>query len=617
MTTTLRQRLHQHGWFILVNSILAMLISVRYFGYLPATPDAATLAYIVAAVIGQMSLICGLVGLLTLPVVLLPRLSWRLPIMAVVGSVALATLVIDTFVFAQYRFHINAMVLEMILAGQIVSFPLITWITVIGGVVLLLAGQAWLYCYLGREPKVMQKRIGRKSVLVIFLALLATNAVHIWAAANAYQPITNVTRYLPLFYPATASSFMKKHGWMDEEALAKQRAMTVSTKSDFAYPLNPVQFKAVTPPNIVFIVVDSWRYDTLNEVDAPNMAAFAKQGMVFDRHTSTGNATRTGIFGLFYGVPGTYWHAALSNQTAPVLMDRLQALDYQIGVFAAAQLEKPEFNRTVFANLPNLKTRRDCKGNVACDREITADWLNWFKHRNVNQPSFSFLFYDSPHGYAFPSDYAHRFEPMVDSVNYLELDNDFDATLMKNRYRTSVHFTDSLIAEVIDALKASGELDHTLVVITGDHSQEMNDNGLNFWGHNGNFTDAQVHVPFVLVGAGITPEAGQANPWNAADARTSHEDVSATLLHHYLGATSPMRDYTNGLDLLDPAQVKARPWIMSSNYSGYAVISEDGIVEVNNAGGYQNLDSTNHPNDTQLNYDYLKQAMEVISRYNH
>ncbi|MFW1118443.1 DUF3413 domain-containing protein, partial [Vibrio parahaemolyticus] len=163
------------------------------------------------------------------------------------------------------------------------------------------------------------KKWGRKFALVTFAALIITNVSHIWAVAHAYQPVTMVKRYLPLFYPATANSFMRKQGWIDEAALEQQKALNVKVKNDINYPLTALKTQAVIKPvNIMLLVVDSWRYDTFNADNTPNLWRYAQRGMVLPNHISTGNATRTGIFGLFYGMPGTYWHAMLANGQSPV-----------------------------------------------------------------------------------------------------------------------------------------------------------------------------------------------------------------------------------------------------------------------------------------------------------
>ncbi|ENM6635125.1 DUF3413 domain-containing protein [Vibrio vulnificus] len=607
-----KQKLHTHGWFILINALVLMLIASRYFAFLPEFPtDPLGITFILAGTWGQMTLLAAIIGLVTIPTLFLPK-PFRNGTQALIASLGVATLFIDTIVFAQYRFHINAVVLELVMSGQIVSFPLITWLMVIGGVALLLAAQWWTIRWLENGAPVRALKLGRKFALLTFAALLATNAIHIWAAAHAYQPVTTVKRYLPLFYPATADKFMRKQGWVDEEALERQKALAFKRKNDLNYPLAPLQTQPVEKPlNIMLLVVDSWRADTFNADNTPNMWKYAQSGVVFNNHIATGNATRTGIFGLFYGIPGTYWHGFLANQQSPVLIDRLQALDYQLGIFTAAQLRKPEFNQTVFTKVENLRIGSEGSRPSELDADLTQDWLAWYDQRDKSKPTFSFLFYDAPHGYDFPADFEPKYEPMLKEVNYLKLNNDTDPTPFFNRYKTSVRYVDSMATKVLDKLKESGDLENTVVIITGDHGQEMNDNKLNFWGHNSNFTDAQVNVPFAIFGPGVDAAKMQ---WST-EALTSHQDVVPTLMKHYLGVTNDVKDYSVGEDLLGDA-VK-RDWIISSNYSGYAIITDDNILEVSGGGQYQFMDKTNRQlKDQQPNFTYLQQALEQISRFN-
>ncbi|ELH4917610.1 DUF3413 domain-containing protein [Vibrio vulnificus] len=606
-----KQKLHAHGWFILINALVLMLIASRYFAFLPEFPtDPLGITFILAGTWGQMTLLAAIIGLVTIPTLFLPK-PFRNGTQALIASLGVATLFIDTIVFAQYRFHINAVVLELVMSGQIVSFPLITWLMVIGGVALLLAAQWWTIRWLENGAPVRALKLGRKFALLTFAALLATNAIHIWAAAHAYQPVTTVKRYLPLFYPATADKFMRKQGWVDEEALERQKALAFKRKNDLNYPLAPLQTQPVEKPlNIMLLVVDSWRADTFNSDNTPNMWKYAQSGVVFNNHIATGNATRTGIFGLFYGIPGTYWHGFLANQQSPVLIDRLQALDYQLGIFTAAQLRKPEFNQTVFTKVENLRIGSEGSRPSELDADLTQDWLAWYDQRDKSKPTFSFLFYDAPHGYDFPADFEPKYEPMLKEVNYLKLNNDTDPTPFFNRYKTSVRYVDSMATKVLDKLKESGDLENTLVIITGDHGQEMNDNKLNFWGHNSNFTDAQVNVPFAIFGPGVDAAKMQ---WST-EALTSHQDVVPTLMKHYLGVTNDVKDYSAGEDLLGDA-VK-RDWIISSNYSGYAIITDDNILEVSGGGQYQFMDKSNRQlKEQQPNFTYLQQALEQISRF--
>lgn len=605
-----KKNLHSHGWLVLINALIAMIISLRYFEYLPSFPsDALSLGFIMASVWSQMTLLSAIVGLVTIPLLLLPRFVYRISI-AAFSSFALVVLVVDTFVFAQYRFHMNEVVLALVFSGDVVDFPLISWLMLLGGVALTFAFEHWLVRKVDSKPVFTQIKLGRKFTYLTVAMLLFCNGAHIWAAANAYQSINIVKQYLPLFKPATANSFMAKHGWLDEEAIARENAMALTDNSNLSYPINPLQKETVEKPvNIMFLVVDSWRFDTFNEDNTPNLWRLAQKGERFENHISTGNATRTGIFGLFYGLPGTYWHSFLANHKAPEFVDRLQQLGYQLGVFASAKLTSPEFDQTVFSNVENL--RLYSQGKSAPDRDInlTEDWKSWYKKRDKSKPIFSFLFFDSPHAYDFPKEYPHQYRPLSKQINYLTLDNQTDATPIMNRYKTSVRFVDSLAKQVFNTLNEAGDLENTLIIITGDHAQEFNDNKLNYWGHNSNYTPAQTHVPFAIIGPRIPDSAGPG--WG--ERFTSHEDVVPTLMKNYLGVSNPTSDYSTGVNLF--SKVIDRPWMLLSSYSGYGVVTRDSILEVGATGQSRYLDITNHPKDGSPNFKYVQKALEQISRF--
>lgn len=612
---TFVSKLRSHAWFILLNAFISMLIATRYFAFLPELPsEFVAQLFLVSGTLSQMALLSFLLGLLTLSTLLLPKLI-RNGLQALIACLGLSVLFIDTLVFAQYRFHINFAVLEMVLSGQVVSFALETWLSVITGILLLFVFQFALIRHLESEPKYTRRALGRRVAVTLFAALVITNGIHIWAAANGFQPVTMVKRYLPLFYPATANSFMRKQGWIDEEAVARQKAMSLERESDLQYPLNPLETQAVEAPlNIMIVAVDSWRADTFNQDNTPHIWQFAQTGCILDQHMASGNATRMGIFGLFYGLPGTYWHSFLVNQQAPVLITRLQELDYQLGIFSAAHLQSPEFDRTIFSTIDNLRLRSKGSRPAELDRSITDDWKVWYAQRNQDKPAFSFLFYDAPHGYDFPDDYPHRYEPMLEVVNYLRLNNETDPTPFRNRYKTSIHYVDSLIKEVLDTLEAAGDLDNTLIIITGDHGQEMNDNKLNYWGHNSNFTRPQIHVPFIIAGPGIAEQLAVANSWLNSNKITTHYDVPPTLLKNHLGVNSALQDYTVGNDLY--SATNDREWFIVAKYSGYAVITENTILEVGATGQYEYMDATNRVlKNQQPNFAHLQQALEQISRF--
>ena len=607
---TFKEKLTTYGYFILINSVFAILIALRYLKFLPEIPsDTLGLLFLVLSTFSHMVTLTALVSLVLLPFFFMPNRWISRIIVATLASLILIFLFFDTVVFANYRFHINIAMLDLVLSGQIVSFSISTWLMVIGAVALVFAVELGILYAIEKREIRFPSKTGRIFSLSVVVTLLLSHLIHIWAAAHAYQSVTQLKRYLPLFYPMTSNSLMTKYGWIDEEALEKQKLMTMQNQGDFHFPLQPLQTEGVeNPPNIVFLVIDSWRADTFNAENTPNLWNFAQQGSVFQEHLSTGNATRAGIFGFFYGIPSTYWHSAIDNKTSPVFIDRLQDLGYQLGIFASAKLNNPEFDQTVFLKVPNL--REESKGDTTVDRDqnITKEWVDWFAKRDRSKPSFSFLFYDSPHGYEFPKDYPHRYEPMLSEVNYLKLNNNTDPAPLMNRYKTSVHFVDSLAKQILDKLKASGEMENTIVVITGDHGEELNDNKQNYWGHNGNFSDPQVKVPFVMVGKNIPKNL---SGWNKYF--TSHEDVVPTLMQNYLGVENPLQDYSMGVDLL--GKPIDRDWLLVSSYSKYAIVTHQDIMEVGSVGQFSYVDKKYQPLKEQPNYELLQQAMEQISRF--
>ena len=599
------------GYLIMVNAVISMLIACRYFLYLSEFPtDLLGFSFLFTGTFSHMTVLASLIGLILIPSLFLPN-TLRHITQASIASLALIALIIDTFVYAQYRFHINTVMLELVMSGQVVSFSLSTWLMVIAAITCIFAAQFYFIRFLEKKLPTFSWSIGKKFTGLVFVALLLSNGIHVWAAAHVYQPVTMTQRYLPMFYPMTSNKTMKKYGWIDEEALEKQKAMSLERKSDLNYPLTPIVGEAPKQPtNIMFIVIDSWRADTFNADNSPNLWSYAQNGKIFNQHYSTGNATRTGIFGMFYGIPGTYWHGMIVNRQSPVFIDRLQALNYQLGLFAAAKLTNPELHETAFSKVPNLRIGSSGKVAGGIDEELTQDWLKWYEKRDRNKPTFSFLFYDSPHGYSFPKDYPHQYKPMLDEVNYLKLSNDSDRSLMMNRYKTSVHYVDSIVKQVLDKLKETGDAENTLVIITGDHGQEVNDNLQNFWGHNGNFTDPQVKVPFAIIGPKIQAD----KLWNN-QVLTSHQDIVPTLMKNYLGVTTKIHDYSVGEDLLG-AQIQ-RDWILTSSYSKYGIVTPKNILEVGAIGQFEILDKKNQPmSDQEPNYAHVQAALEQISHFN-
>ncbi|MCX8583146.1 MULTISPECIES: sulfatase-like hydrolase/transferase [unclassified Gilliamella] len=587
--------------FVLINIFISSIITIRYF-WVPGSSFSWDGSFFsLFAVLGHFFSVYLLLFILCFPFIWVKRTLSNI-CLAALFSLLQIVLYVDTIVFQQYRFHINESVLSMVFSGQVVDFSTITYVLMFL-LILVSFGAEYLILYL-LDKKFSQKRSRILIVSTVFLfgCFFISHLIHMVAFYYAYSPIMIVKEYIPLYRPFTSKKIM---GLFDKSGQRKTLIEKENQHATIYYPKNELMINPhnTTTPNIMFIVLDSWRYDTFSQEISPNTYHFVKQnnGIIFNNHYSTGNATRTGIFGLFYGIPGTYWDAFLRNRIPSLFITTLQKENYNIGIFTSAKVTAPEFDRTAFLTIKNLRISSKDGSASSRDKQLTDDWLNWYKSRDTSKPSFSFLFFDAPHAYDFPNYFEVKFNP-IGELNYMTLSNDTDPVPIFNRYKQSVYYDDYLLKKVYDELERSGSLDNTLIFITGDHSQEMNDNNLGFWGHNGNYTDAQTKVPFIIVGAkDLKYITDNINKF------TSHEDVVPTIMRHYLHVENDISDYSTGYDLFSP--IIDRDWLLMSNYSSYAVRTRDNIYFVNRLGISHYFDCHNNQVDKTPDYKTIQAAM--------
>lgn len=586
------QRLNWCGWFLLINGILTLLVGLRYLPWI-TIPDAATGFYLGVLYLSQFPLLALIAGTPLILASLIPSQRLLIATGAVYATAALSLLLVDTVTYAQFRFHLSGFVLDMALKGgaQVFSFPWQMW-AVAGAIALgLLVGECLLGIALKRwRPRARWLTLG---ITAILAGQLTVHGWHAWADAHHDSRITAITRTIPLYYGATAKRFMAKNDLVDPETVQQDRATSALSDSggggQLNYPLKPLSCSPPAQrPNVLVIAIDGARGDMLDPRWMPNIHAFAEQNLRFTNHYSNGNATKPGIFTLFYSLPSGYWDAFTSEQRPPVMLTRAQALNYQLKVLGSAPLISPAFNQNVFSSVEDL--RLETPGDEPWDRDkrITSDWLRFTERRqNTSQdtPFFGFLFYDTPHNHRVPDDYPVKFQPYWDPVNKLALGPDFNPELMRNNYKSTLHFVDNQIERVLSDLKERELLASTIVMITGDHGQEFNDYGKNYWGHGSNFGQYQLHVPMIVHWPGRDSQTFQY--------RTEHFDVAPTILGKALGcdATDPAQYATsNGL-----FQKRERDWSIAHSYMDYAVLLDDHHIVQYASGRVETRDNNLEP----------------------
>lgn len=350
----------------------------------------------------------------------------------------------------------------------------------------------------------------------------------------------------------------------------EKREHSINAQVDYSrlnYPLQPVQYmQPERPLNIVWLVAESLRWDRLTPDIMPNTWQLARRGQHFLNHYSSGNGTREGLFGMFYGLYGSYWANFLHAGQGPLLMDRVQALDYQLDLRTSARFSYPEFNKTIFSKVPGRYLHENQFRGEAweIDRDNTGALLDFIARRERGRPFMTFLFFESTHArYTFPEQAVIR-RPYLENIDYTDMSREKLAPYadqLLNRYTNAAHWVDAQLGRIYQYLEKEGLLDDTVVIVTGDHGEEFMEKG--FWGHNSSFVEEQVRTPLVV----WMPGRAHAE----IERPTNHIDIAVTLLQ-LLGATNPVADYALGHNLFDDG---ARGAIVSSDWHSLGVMTRD------------------------------------------
>ena len=561
---TRRQLWRWLGWFIAANTVLCCLIGLRYLlGY--EWPDSwIGIFYAPVAMTGNFALLLAIGMTLSagLAIAIWPARRVAMAIAVLLAALVLALLVLDTLVFAERRMHLTFLVA--------VLFEPVTWFAaaLVFAVALLfesmLAGMIW------RSLAARPRAGGRFLAALLAGCWLASQVAHIWADAVGFSPVTRFTQTIPLYYPQTAKRLLARAGLVDPERVRQASLMRRGThleEGELRYPLAPLQCggPASRPQNVLWIVIDGLRPDAVDSVTTPALAAFRAESLAFDDHWSAGNSSRMAAFGMFYGLPSTYFQTFYVAERPPLLLDQFRAHGYELMAASAAGFGSPtQMDRTVFAGVRALYSAPG-PGRVESNRQIAAEFVKWLGARKPEQPFFSTLWFnhsDVDVGAVGP-------EPPADG----RYAGNPEARTRWNHYRRGLRVIDDEIARVLAALGKDGEDGRTLVLVMGDHGFEFDDLGLGYYGHASNFGQYQMRTPLLMRWPRIAPRV--------FTHRTSHFDLPTTLLQDLFSCTNPPTDYGMGRNLFAG---RSWDWIIAGSYHSWAIV-EPGRVTVTTPGG--------------------------------
>ncbi|ENE1253648.1 MULTISPECIES: DUF3413 domain-containing protein [Stenotrophomonas] len=604
------RRLAWWSLFVAGNAALAAAITLGNVPLRDNPGGSAGLAYLAIALPGHLLAFGALAGLLPLLLGLWPRTARTLSISAVLlQGLWLCLLLVDAKVFTLYRFHLNAMVINMVFGGALqdqVALSWKTWLQVALLVAAVFAAEgllAWACWKL--LPAAPRRRRVLQTWAAVALLMAGGQVATAYYDARGDRDVIGQWNYLPWAQPITAKSFMRRLGVVSQQ----QAGLPDPRHAQLQYPLHPLRCQNPHRPNVLMVVLESLRQDVLTPQLMPNTSALAQDARVFDHHFSTGNATRYGLFGLLYGLPGGYWPSMLDEQRGSQLFQVLGQQGYDLHLYGSAPLYSPEFDRTAFADVRDqLHQGPSALKSDGRDRAIISALQQDIRASQAAQrPWFGFVFLDSTHApYHMPDGYPPVATPMAADIDFLKFGPEHDPTPELNRYRTAVHYADSLIGSLLDDLRAQGLAEDTIVLVTGDHAEEFNDLKLNYWGHNGNFSDYQLQVPFVL----HWPGQG-----SGREARiSSHEDWVPTLMRHALGCENALGDFSTGQDLL--AEPQGPRALVVESWSQRAIRHGEAIYVFDKFGNATALDRHYLPLPQQApDAAAVRTAWEALTRF--
>lgn len=472
---------------------------------------------------------------------------------------------LDQKIFSLFKFHVNGLVMQIIMqpdAAKVLGINVteLLWAgaAVITILALELAGAYLLYRY--AKPQTQAKTNSRALVYVVFAVFILAVVDKVTYAVYAYKGDRTVVaqaRVIPFYLPISMNKMLGKFLKTNPYASG---TVNEAAGSYLRYPKHPITWKSTaTTPNIFWINIESWRADSVSAASTPNLWRYREEFSRAGQHYSGGNATRLGMFSLFYGINPSYWDYFLAERKGPVFLDLLQHQNYEFDVLSSASLNFLGTRDTVFRQVKTIRQEFYYRPEVS-DAIMLRKALETLDQRTPDQPIFQFQFFDATHArYRFLPGFD-PFQPYVKDINGLDENASAQRDLVWNRYLNSVYYVDFLLGRYLDGLKQRGLFDSSIIVITGDHGEEFWEHG--HWTHSSAFTEQQLRVPLWIHLPG--------KPAQDVPRLTSHMDIVPTILEA-MGVENPPTDYAQGGSIFGPE----RPFAIASGWGNYVVIEPD------------------------------------------
>lgn len=319
------------------------------------------------------------------------------------------------------------------------------------------------------------------------------------------------------------------------------RAATDATAVKLPPGIDPAAVRLERKPDVLFLLLESTRADYFRPEVMPRLwARAAQQGTVFERHYTSCPSTFFAVYSLLFGLHAHTLDAVVGTGRKPVLFHALSAQDYHSRILAASSVDWMGLRETVFGDVKG-ELETDWPPGMRGDQRDEAIVARAKEHvlaTPADRPVFLFLFFFGTHFNYFYPERSARFSPAWDGKDALKATSAPPEQIL-NRGRNAAYELDWKVDELLQWYeRARGR--RPLVVITGDHGEEMREKG--HLGHGSALVQEQIHTPMVILGDGV-PVGRRSTP-------TSHVDVVPTLLG-LLGDRHPPEQYSDGMSMFD------------------------------------------------------------------
>jgi hypothetical protein len=430
------------------------------------------------------------------------------------GAVALilicVLLVVDLFVFAFAGYHLTTALRILFSdgpagAGKVVEATGLPLSVVLGG----LLGAAVALAAAFALSKITRRLSSRRRVPVTRRTALRGVVASIAAVAlldAAGHPLRN-----PYLWERELSSMPLAFALVRPPAELLSLQVSVK-KPDLAGPraevarVGPVAKR----PDIFVLVLESLRRDIVTTEVMPRFAAFSSGAYTFEHAQTTGNVTHYSWYGLFCGGYPLFFDVLkkVPEEHGSLALAALRRAGYPIRLFATPDTAYQNLESVVFgpkAALLHDKFHPPDPLPAERDRHVVDELSRTLAAEPAGGVVYLVALDSTHYDYAWGKGFSPPFSPYAADASFArryEVDLKARAELW-NRYRNGAAWMDSLVGRVLDALAATGRLESSIVVITGDHGEAFWEHGSGT--HGSDLGREQLDVGFALKLPGRAP----------------------------------------------------------------------------------------------------------------